>query len=244
LSNGVTYSAGDIIRLALKDSGVIGVGQTPNAEDSNDAFIRLNWMVDQWARKRWLIWHLIDLSVLSTGAQSYTVGPGGNINIAIRPDRLEAAFLRQINTLPNPIDYPLELISARETYNVIALKKLTSFPTWIFYDSAWPTGTIYPWPVPQANLYEVHISVKDVLNEFTNTSNPIVLPPEYFAALHTNLSVQLRDAYDLPPKPVLIGRAKIALNTLRQANSQVPRLQMPAGLVRPGVYNVFSDQVR
>jgi len=83
-------------------------------------------MIAQWARKRWLMWHLIDVAKVSTGAQSYTVGVGGDFNTP-RPDRLEAAFFRQIvPSQPNLIDYPLEIIEARETYNNIALKTLSS----------------------------------------------------------------------------------------------------------------------
>ena len=240
----MTYTVSQIINLALKDAGIIGVGQVPNAEDTNDSFTRLNWMIDQWAQKRYLVWHLNDLSFVSTGAQSYTVGPGGNYNISPRPDRIEDAFLRQINITPLSIDYPLELIESRETYDRIALKTLKSFPTWLFYDSAWPTGSIFPWPVPQANIYEVHIVVKETLAEFTNTAQVISLPLAYFEALHLNLAVRLRDAYDLPVKPALVGLAKVALNTIRASNTQIARLKMPHGLMRPGVYNVFSDQVR
>ena len=78
----------DLIRLALRDSGVNGVGQTPNAEDNNDAFTHLNMMLAQWNRKRWLIYHTIDVSLVSTGALSYSVGAGGDFNTP-RPDRVE-----------------------------------------------------------------------------------------------------------------------------------------------------------
>jgi hypothetical protein len=67
------YTVTDVVNLALKDAGIIGVGQTPNAEDSNGALTRLNWMLDKWAMKRWLVWHLKDYAVTSTGAQSYNV---------------------------------------------------------------------------------------------------------------------------------------------------------------------------
>ena len=64
----------DIIRAALKKAGVLGVGQSALAEDTNDAYDDMQDMLGQWQRKRWLIWHLVDYSVLSTGAQSYSVG--------------------------------------------------------------------------------------------------------------------------------------------------------------------------
>jgi hypothetical protein len=94
----------------------------------------------------------------STGAQSYTVGTGGDFNVA-RPDRLEAAFVRQlIPSGQNQIDFPLQILQAREDYNRIALKTMGTLPQVIFYDSAYPLGVIYPWPVPQASIYQIHLT--------------------------------------------------------------------------------------
>ncbi len=235
----------DIISLALKTSGVLGVGQPASAEDSNDSFTVLNFMLAQWNRKRWLVYHLVDVAKTSTGAQSYTVGPGGDYNVTVRPDRLEAAFFRQVvPSQPNQIDYPLEIIEARETYNNIALKTLQSFPSYIFYDAAYPLGSIYPWPIPQANLYAVHITLKMVLAQFTSLAQTIVLPDEYMAAIMYNLAVRLRPMYQMPPDPSLVALAKDALNVIRNANTQIPRLTMPTDLIRPGIYNPYSDQIR
>lgn len=231
----------DLIKLALKDSGVVGIGQTPNSEDTNDAFDRINMMLAQWQRKRWLIWHLVDVSKVSTGATSYTVTTGGDFNVA-RPDRLESAFFRQVNIQPLQPDYPLQILESREDYNRITLKTLQAFPQYIFYDAAYPTGVVYPWPVPQANLYEVHITVKEQLSQFTSLAQTINLPPEYYAAIFYNLCVRLRPAYQMEPDQTLIALAKDSLNVLREANAQIPRLQMPDDLVRRGVYDIFSDR--
>lgn len=234
----------DIITQALKKAGILGVGQIALAEDTNDAYSDLQDMLGQWQRKRWLIWHLVDYAFTSTGAQSYTVGPGGNFNISPRPDRIESAFFRQlINSTPNQVDYPLSIIEAREDYNLIALKQLSSFPQYLFYDSAFPTGVAYPWPIPSASLYSIHLTVKETLAQFTSLAQTISLPLEYFAALKFNLAVRLRQAYQLPADVVLVGLAKDALNVIRNANLQIPRLQIPKELIRPGgVYNIFSDQ--
>lgn len=234
-------SAIDIITLALKSSGVLGIGQTASAEDMNDSFTLLNFMLAQWNRKRWLVYHLVTYSVQCTGALNYSVGPGGDINIP-RPDRLESAFFRQnIPSEPNQIDYVLEIIESMETYNLIALKQLGSFPQYIFYDSGWPMGYIYPWPLP-SNLYQVFITVKETLPTFTSLAQSVNLPPEYYAAILYNLSNRLRTAFQLPPDPAVVVLAKDALQVIRGSNFQLSRLQMPVGLVRPGLYNIFSDQ--
>lgn len=199
-------------------------------------------MIAQWARKRWLMWHLLDVPLISTGAMSYTVGIGGDFNTP-RPDRLEAAFFRQIvPSQPNQIDYPLELIESRESYNNIALKSLKTFPDSIFYDAAYPIGVIYPWPVPQANIYEIHLTLKDTLAQFSTLTQTIVMPPEFIAAMKFNLAIRLRQSYQLSPDVALIALAKDSLAVIRGANAQIPNLVMPSDLMRGGkIYNVFSD---
>jgi hypothetical protein len=234
----------DIIKLALKQVGVLGVGQTALDEDFNDAFMHLNMMISQWARKRWLVWHLVNYSKVSTGALSYTVGPGGDFDIPSRPDRLEAAFVRQLNPSSNQVDYPLRLIQSRETYNDISLKSLVSIPGGIFYDNAWPTGVVYAWPNPLPALYEIFISVKDPLLQFTSLAQKINIPPEYIPALMYNLAVRLGPAYQQPLDPVTVGLAKDALNVLRESNTQIAELNMPASLSHSGTYNPYSDQYR
>lgn len=236
----------DLIRLVLKDTGVIGVGQTATAEDTNDCFDTLNMLIGEWASKRWLIYHLLDLSIVSTGAQTYTVGPGGNIDTGSmqRPDRLEdGCFFRQITAAqsPNQIDYPLSILESREDYSRIGLKQLTTIPQFIFYDPQYPLGVLYPWPVIQSGLYELHILVKSQLTQFANLATLINLPSQYYGALRYNLACRVRPMYQLPPDPSLVALADDSLSTLRNMNAAVPRLRMPVGVGRGSRYNIFSD---
>jgi len=190
-----------------------------------------------------LVYNLTDVFVTTTGAESYTIGPGGNFNTP-RPDRLEdGCFLRQVaQSGIEQIDYPLQLLSSHEDYNRIRLKTMGTWPSIMFYDSNWPTGTIYAWPVPQANLYELHILVKNQLTQFTSLTQTINLPPEYEVALSYNLQVRLRVAYRMAPDPAMIELAKDALNVIRGANVQVPTMKMPPAVIgAQRSYNVYSD---
>lgn len=239
-----TTTAQDIITQSLKKAGILGVGQTALAEDFNDAFVDLNDMLAQWSRKRWLVYHLVDTPLTSTGAVSYTVGTGGSFNI-IRPDRLEDGnYFRMLNTsAPNQVDYPLELLQSYEDYSRIGLKQLGTFPQYIFYDSGYPLGNIFVWPVPQASLYQIHILTKATLGQFTALTDPVNLPPEYNAAIKWNLSERLRASYRLPQDPGLMSLAKDSLAVIRGANVQVPRLEIPVALTGGGNYNVYSDRI-
>lgn len=236
-------TVGDLISLSLRDSGIVGDGQTPTAQNSNDALTRLNRMVAQWNRKRWIVYDLTTIGIPSTGAESYSVGPGGDFNTP-RPDRLEdGCFLRQTNTgNAQQVDYPLDLLGAKEDYNRIRLKSMGTWPSVVFYDSNWPMGTVYFWPVPQVSTYGLYILVKNQISQFTGLTQVINLPPEYEAALDYNLQVRLRIAFRLPPDPEIIALAKEALNVIRLSNTQVARMRMPAAVVnRQRGYNVYSD---
>lgn len=235
-------TARDIITLALKDSGVIGVGQTPSAEDINDNLLRLNMMLAEWNRKRWIVWNLVATGITSTGAQSYTVGPGGDFNIP-RPSGIEDAYMRLLNPPGNnQVDYDLDVIEAREDYDEITLKSLVSWPSYCFYDSGYPIGSVYFWPIPQPNQFELFIVTKTNFPAITNLSAPLVFPPEYMPAILYNLAARMRPAYQLPPDPTVIALAGDTLNTIRNSNAQVSRLDMPQGLGRGMRYNIYSDR--
>jgi hypothetical protein len=236
----------DIVTFSLREAGITASDQPVSAADINDGLTRLNMMVSQWQRKRWLIWHLVDYAKVSTGAQSYTVGVGGDFSVPYIPEKLESAFLRQtITSQPNQVDYPLKIIASKEAYQRIGLKQLQSFERYIFYDYTYELGfgTAYPWPVPNASIYELHLTFKAQLAQFAALSSSFVFPPEYQAALHYNLARRHRAAYRLPPDDEINSLAKDALNTIRMANTQIPTLQMPEGLARKGLYDIYSDQL-
>ena|ERR1700685_1928935 len=242
----MTGTVSDLITLALKDSGILGVGQSAAAEDMNDAFTKANEILAQWNRQRFIIYHLIDINLPMTGAISYTVGPGGDFNVP-RPDRLEAAFLRQTSGANpvTPIDYPLSIIPSYEDYAQIALKNLnTNISYCVFYDSGWPLGKVFPYPVPSSS-YALHLIVKDQLTAFTNLAQVISLPPEYSSALRYTLCCWLRPAYGLEPDPQIVALAKTAMQIIRGANVQIPLLGTPAGMPGMsaggrGAFNVYS----
>jgi len=239
----MTTTPADLINLALLDSGIIGQGQSASGEDVNNAFTRLNMMMAQWNRKRWLVYALVDTAKVSTGAQSYTIGIGGDFNIA-RPDRLEDGNYVRILTsgVTQQTDYPLKLINSHEDYNQIIIKSMGTFPQAVFYDSQYPLGVLRFWPVSQAAAYELHILTKTPLSGFATLADPVNLPDEYQAVILYNLQVRLRAAYRLPPDEVIIGLAKDALNVIRNANTQIPSLRMPAAILNKSQpYNIYSD---
>jgi hypothetical protein len=92
---GLPTTCQQVMWLALRAAGRINDMQSVSdtSADWDTAFSMLNGMVSQWQRRRWLVPNLVDTWTNSTGAQSYTVMPGGDFDIP-RPDRIESAFAR------------------------------------------------------------------------------------------------------------------------------------------------------
>lgn len=268
--NPVATTWGDLLTAALRDSGALGIGQIPLSEDLLDASARGMWLLQQWERKRWLIWHLKTLTVQATGQSidgsgnpvPYTVGPTGlpgpppqiavgPEGFATRPNRIESAFFRQLIAAPNgPVDYPLRVLPALEDYNMIRMKGLTNFSLIAYYDAAWPYGNLFVWPWPQAGIYAIGITVREQLPQaFSLAGNPLAvtldIPFEYYRALVKNIAMEVRPKYGIgmTPGDILAAQARDSLETIRRSNTQIPLLSVPPGLYpRPGMYNIFSDQ--
>lgn len=234
-----------LLTNALVDAGIIGIDEPMEQPVLNRAFTQANWLLAQWARKRWLCYTLEEYSVVSTGARTYTVGLNQNINISPRPDRIEYAFLRILNGTPSgslPVDIPLDIIYSEEDYAKIAVKTLGTIAWRIYYKPEWPVGVLFPWPIPQASTYEIHVLFKTVIPRFSSLQQKINFPPEYEAALNWCLARRFRAAYQLPADPTIDSLARDGLNTIRLANTAVGVLKMPSALRRRGrAYSYQGD---
>lgn len=231
-----------LLENMLVDAGIVGIDEAIEQPVLNRAFIQVNWMLAQWARKRNLVYRIQDYGFVSTGAMSYLVGQNQTVNINPRPDRLEYAFLRFLNPSPTPVDIPLEIIPSHEDYSRILVKTIGTIAWRIFYDPKWPVGELFPWPIPQATGYEIHVGFKVVLPRFQTLQQQINFPPEYEAALNWCGARRLRASYQMPADPTIDSLARDALNSIRLANSAFPTLRMPQGLrTRTRAYSYQGD---
>ena len=251
-----------LFSLVLRDSGVAGQGQTPNAQMASDAAVPLCKYDDliPWVRRRWLVYHLVDTAHTCDGSLNYTVGPGGDFDID-RIDQIEAAYMRQtVQSQPNQVDYPLRLIHSYEDYSQITLKNMEAGPSWaLFFDSSYPMGLAYPWPLAN-NSFELHLITKASLPVVGNLTDEILLPPEYIEPIYFNSIVRTRAAFRLPPDPAAVQSDWPRQVWKRFEEVQISRsrpMGMPAavqGMARnlgggggggggggAGAYNIFSD---
>jgi hypothetical protein len=159
-----------------------------------------------------------------------------------RPAEINYAFARQvINANPNQIDYPIAILPARETYAQVAMKQLQSFPQWAWYDAGYPMASFFVYPVITSQ-FSLYIGYPEILQSVTSLTDTIDLPPEYAEALIYNLSITIAGVYQLTPNPVIVAKAKAALETIRTVNAQIPQLRMPRILRGDVHWNVYSDR--
>lgn len=234
-----------LLTNALTDAGIVGIDEAIEQPYINRAFFQLNSLIAQWATMRFMNYRIQDYFVTATGATEYTVGNAQNININPRPDRLEYAFLRFLNSPPGNnlnVDIPLRIIQSHEDYSRITVKNIGTLPWAIFYDPSWPIGVLRPWPVPQSGIYQVHVGFRVVIPRFANVQDKVNLPPAYLIALNWSLVRRLRATYQLPPDQTIDALARSAVNAIRLSNQQVGVLQMPSALRnRNRAYDYRSD---
>lgn len=230
----------DLFMMALKDIGAVGIGQAISAEDTADALATLNMMLGQWDAERLSVYHLVDTAHQANGSVSYTVGLGGDFNVT-RPVKINAVYARlQSSGAGSAVDYRITMIDAREDYSRISLKTLSSFPEYAFYDSAFPLGNLFLYPVPNSS-YELHIVTMETLPQLATAATVVNLPPPYMAALRYNLGIYLCPSYQLEPPPSLVRLAMNAKRVIKRMNTQIPSLTMPRGLMTKSRYNIYSD---
>jgi hypothetical protein len=229
----------DLMKLALKDLGALGIGQPISPIDTQDAFDTLNQLLSLWQGERLSVYHMINVAEQATGVSTYSIGPGGDFDCP-RPTDIKSAFVR-LSGGSLSVDYPVEVIRSREDYDRIVVKNLSTLPSAVFYDATYPLGQLIWYPVPPAQ-YELHVSVLDALPQFETPADDVSLPPEYLLAIRYNLAICLAPSYQIEPTPTLQRLAANAKRVIKRMNAQLQTMTMPAGLAgMGGVYNVFSD---
>jgi len=235
----------DLISLAMRTSGILGVGQVPLPQDLADTQMMLQLMMQQWRQKRWLVFRLNwTIQPLAVGKMSYQVGPSGSTPAPdfvtdgdFRPANIQSCFLRQnVGSGPNsyPIDFPMNVLGSRQEYDAIRLKFLQSWPASIYYDPIVPVATLYIWPIPVQTLFSLYIAWQQAIDFSVEGSQSqeldAVLPAESQLAIMYNLALLTAVNYKLPPDPELQASARASLNTLRNTNYALQPLAMPRAL--------------
>ncbi len=235
-------TANDFITRGLKALGTLGRTEVPTAGQFTDGLYCFNQLRESWSTNKLMSYATLERSFsLSANTQSYTIGSGGVINVT-RPTDITQAYIRDSNNN----DYQLGIIS-REVWNTITSKSQTSqFPTTLFYDSTYPLGVIYLWPIPTVAYTLFYDSTLNQVTASTGTVS-ISMPPGYERCFVSNLALELM-ANGFPcllndiqlaalTKAASEGIANIKRMNLKEVIADVD----PAIVSGSDSYNIYTD---
>ncbi len=217
-----------VLNWALQDAGVLGEGETASAAMASDALATLNQMLALWQVENVYVYAQRETSFTPTGATSYTVGTGANVNMA-RPARIDAAFWRS-----NALDYPITLLDTFEQYEAIPQKTQAGEPLYAFYLPSYVTGTLYLHPQPSSGT--VHLITQAALPSEVAAADTLLLPPQYVLPIRLNLGVMLRSMFGSPLQPMQVRMADSSLRVLKRANLRIQPLVQPTQVARPNIF--------
>lgn len=241
----------DMIQDAHEALGTYAPGETITAADAARSLKVLNDMIDSWSNEALSTFAILEQSApLVVGQLTYTIGVGGNFNMA-RPIRIlngpGAAYLKDTNNNR----YPVRVVPRDQWNTIINLVRTTSnLPNTVFYDPQFPLGIMNVYPVYNGGLgVSLYWDSYLQLVEFANLAQSVSLPPGYVKAIQDSLALQLipyfkGDTYQ--PSALLVGRAAESKANVKRSNlrENVAVFDSAFASRRPGMYNGYSDGYR
>lgn len=232
----------DLVTDCLKDLGVVAAGETAEPAQVEDGLRALNDLLDAWSAERLTVYRVAQINhAFVVSKSSYTIGTAGgeDINQARPTAILDGSFVRDANNF----DYPLIVMGNRIEYDRIATKSTeTIYPHWVFYDPAYPSGTLFYWQVPNTAL-TAFLNVPAALTQFTDSNDTITFPPGYRRALRMNGAEFMQDMFGAQLSQSYLMRTREAKATIKRNNlvGRQRRVRVPRKLRRSGYTPSAAD---
>lgn len=222
-----------IIEGALKRIGVLAAGESPTGEDVRDAFDALGTLLDSWSTESLTIYRTDEIAHALTGAMSYTIGPGADIDVQ-RPISVYSAFVRDSGGFDTPV-----WVVGDDKFDGIHSKVMAGRPEYLRYLPSMPAGRIDLWPNSGVGL-TLHLRVGMQFDQPILPGDVLGLPPGYRRALELALAVELCDIYQRDVTQSLLALAVEAKANIMRANIKIETaLFDPALTQRPGGFGYF-----
>lgn len=232
----------DLIYDSMREIGANALEEPATDAEAQYCFDRLNDLIDTWNTESLMVYNTMPNTFAYVGGvASYTMGVGGDFNIA-RPVKIESAFSRINAGTQNEVDYPMVVTTNADEYSNIITKQIKSaFPLVMYDDGGYPLKRLYFWPVPQDSTYAPVLWSWQAIASFTNTSQTISLPPGYKRALTKNLAVEICPAFGAEPSNMLIAQAVDSKAQIKRINYTVDTLETPIGIPAAGQVYALPD---
>jgi hypothetical protein len=206
--------------------------------DYQDNLRTLNQMLDSWNTERLAVFSTQDqMFTWPASTISRTLGPSGNF-VGNRPILLDdSTYYRDAST---GVSYGIKIINQQQ-YDGIAVKTVTStYPQVIWLNMSYPDVEMYVYPVPTRALEWHFISVEELTQPATLTTE-LTFPPGYLRAFRYNLACELAPEFGIEPSRQIQRIAMASKRNLKRINNPDDVMSMPYAIVATRQrYNIFA----
>lgn len=226
----------DLLKPALRIAGITVLpGTTPSTDQYTELIPAMNRMLSSWNLDGYKIFSLtITEFTLTANQKIYTIGTGGELNIA-RPLAIRVATMIYPGT-PS-VRQEVEILEDVKDWMTISVQDITGAPAWyLYYDhgnDANSRGKLYLHPQPPSG-YKLELSTwTRIASAFAATTDAVTVPDGYEQAIVDNFALIVGGLYpkqsDLMSNPVALAeardRARRSLGVIKSLNIRVPALQ-------------------
>lgn len=201
-----TYTYREMITDALREAGVVSIGDEADAEEILVGLRAANRLLKSWQNQGWNLWAYASQSVTLTTAASYTLSP-------VRPIQIASVRYKQ-----NGREMPM-IQMTRDEYDTLPQKTTTGTPTQFYYDKQREAALLYVWPVlATASGQTLEITY---IREFEDVTLDAAadIPGEAYEAFHLNLAARLSSMFGMRD-PFLFQQAEMALQKMLAMDSE------------------------
>jgi hypothetical protein len=230
----------DIINEAFLDLGTITVNEAISTAMQNDAFMRLNQLLDSLNAEGLLVPNQVTQTFatgsgtgLVAGQTAYTLGSGGTLPTT---GSLRAMKVTAWRAYYGGVLYAGGRVLSMPEFGELAKQnegELTAIPRIVAADTSYPLINVRVFPPPSATPGSLELSYYTPIAQFALVSSSITLPQGFEDMLHWNLARRLYAQYPRPSNMQMIwdmaDRTKVALLTENAMTAPQPQAAAPQG---------------
>lgn len=232
----------DVITAAMLRINAIAPGENPTDGEAETGLNNLNDMMDAWQAERLMIYSIQrQVFTLNSGQQSYTVGPGGDIDIP-RPPTINRMGIINLSNAAQPLELPLQMLTDTQ-WQLTPVKQIYStLPQLVYDDGGYPWRTLYLWCIPSVSV-GLALYIPALLGAFIDLATDYEFPPGYADAIKWNLAVRIAPEFGgfMPPTlPALALEAKARVKSINTPSLDLRCDEALVGRGRPH-WNWLTD---
>jgi hypothetical protein len=217
----------DLLYISFREARILLRPQAINSDNElQDGLIFLNQQINYWAARDCYAWTTtFAVYLLTAGHQPHLIGPNLTApdfdSKGPRPTGIESANI----ILPGqfPVDVPCNLRDNAWWAANQAKSTTSTIPTDLYYETDYPNGQLWFWPVPSA-ANGLRLESNVVLQQFQTLDDVFIAPQAYLAGVTLTLAEELCDIWGTTPPPNLARRALKARDALQSNNNLPPRI--------------------